>query len=104
MRTLQALIMRLSFFSHSFIVERILTNQDEEQHSNTLSDDVELLAFDLDTIMNATENFSSANEIGKGGFGPVYKVLFWEHSEFNSFIKWTIQLLLPFTMFQIYIA
>ena len=54
----------------------MLSNQDEDQHSNVLTEDVELPLFDLDTIMNATHNFSSENKIGEGGFGPVYKVPF----------------------------
>jgi len=32
------------------------------------------LQFDLVTIKEATNNFSPENEIGKGGFGEVYKV------------------------------
>ncbi|KAK8612548.1 hypothetical protein V6N13_092661 [Hibiscus sabdariffa] len=32
--------------------------------------------FDLSTIAAATNNFSSDNKLGQGGFGPVYKV--WE--------------------------
>jgi hypothetical protein len=37
-------------------------------------EDLELPLFDLSTITNATNNFSSNNKLGEGGFGPVYKV------------------------------
>ncbi|CAN4117737.1 unnamed protein product [Withania somnifera] len=37
------------------------------------TDNMELPLFDLVTVANATKNFSSANVIGEGGFGPVYK-------------------------------
>ena len=33
----------------------------------------ELQLFDLNTISAATNNFSSENELGRGGFGLVYK-------------------------------
>lgn len=42
--------------------------------SEIQNDDIELPLFDLVTVTSATENFSSANVIGEGGFGPVYKV------------------------------
>ncbi|KAI3465665.1 hypothetical protein Pfo_022328 [Paulownia fortunei] len=29
--------------------------------------------YNLDTILSATDNFSDANKLGRGGFGPVYK-------------------------------
>ena len=32
--------------------------------------------FDFESILAATDNFSGENKLGKGGFGPVYKVLF----------------------------
>ncbi|KAJ0983484.1 hypothetical protein J5N97_011739 [Dioscorea zingiberensis] len=35
--------------------------------------DIELPLLDLNTIHSATENFSIANKLGEGGFGPVYK-------------------------------
>ncbi|GMN65513.1 hypothetical protein TIFTF001_034582 [Ficus carica] len=36
-------------------------------------EDIDLPLFDLATIISATDNFSTENMIGKGGFGPVYK-------------------------------
>ena len=50
-------------------------------HTSTISEkndqkieDLELPLFELDTIANATNNFSFNNKLGEGGFGPVYKV------------------------------
>lgn len=37
-------------------------------------DSMELPLLDLATIVNATNNFSTDNKLGQGGFGPVYKV------------------------------
>jgi hypothetical protein len=31
--------------------------------------------FDLESILVATDNFSDANKLGQGGYGPVYKVI-----------------------------
>ena len=39
--------------------------------------DLELPLFDMATIEAATNNFSAANKIGAGGFGPVYKVKYY---------------------------
>ncbi|GKV15821.1 hypothetical protein SLEP1_g26570 [Rubroshorea leprosula] len=36
-------------------------------------EDMELQMFDLEIITSATNNFSSKNKLGQGGFGPVYK-------------------------------
>ncbi|KAM5588479.1 G-type lectin S-receptor-like serine/threonine-protein kinase [Rosa sericea] len=36
-------------------------------------DPSELLIYDFDTILTATDNFSITNKLGQGGFGPVYK-------------------------------
>lgn len=38
-------------------------------------DDVESLLFKLNAIRAATDNFSSANKLGRGGFGDVFKVI-----------------------------
>ncbi|KAL2496104.1 G-type lectin S-receptor-like serine/threonine-protein kinase [Forsythia ovata] len=45
-----------------------LTRQGEERKT----EDLELPSFDLATVAAATDNFSSENMIGEGGFGPVY--------------------------------
>ncbi|KAK1276293.1 Receptor-like serine/threonine-protein kinase SD1-8 [Acorus gramineus] len=43
-------------------------------HDNRSSKEgMDLPLFDLDTLEMATDNFSNANKIGEGGFGPVYK-------------------------------
>ncbi|XP_064962155.1 receptor-like serine/threonine-protein kinase SD1-8 isoform X2 [Musa acuminata AAA Group] len=42
---------------------------DEETHEQ----DMDLPLYDLDTIADATGNFSTDNKLGEGGFGPVYK-------------------------------
>jgi len=34
--------------------------------------------FDFGVIRDATSNFSRANELGRGGFGVVYKVTTWK--------------------------
>lgn len=31
------------------------------------------------TVKNATDNFSSQNKLGEGGYGPVYKVIQYIH-------------------------
>ncbi|XP_024641405.1 G-type lectin S-receptor-like serine/threonine-protein kinase At4g27290 isoform X2 [Medicago truncatula] len=36
-------------------------------------EDLDLTTFDLSVLVKATENFSSNNKLGEGGFGPVYK-------------------------------
>lgn len=35
----------------------------------------DLKLFSFDSIVAATNNFSSENKLGEGGFGPVYKVI-----------------------------
>ncbi|XP_015897056.2 uncharacterized protein LOC107430690 isoform X2 [Ziziphus jujuba] len=48
-------------------------NEIENWHNGDKNEDLELPLFDLPTIVTATDNFSSGNKIGEGGFGPVYR-------------------------------
>jgi hypothetical protein len=48
---------------------------DEDRKSAAADKDVDQLPlFDLEAILDATDNFAEHNKIGEGGFGPVYKV------------------------------
>lgn len=51
-----------------------MTKRREKNDHEGMSEDMELPTFDFTAIANATENFSSNNKLGEGGFGPVYKV------------------------------
>nr|XP_034897888.1 G-type lectin S-receptor-like serine/threonine-protein kinase At4g27290 [Populus alba] len=45
----------------------------KKQRKQEIEEDMELPSFHLATIVKATDNFSSNNKLGQGGFGPVYK-------------------------------
>ena len=45
-----------------------------DQNIELQSEDLEVPFFSLATIVIATNNFSSDNKLGEGGFGLVYKV------------------------------
>ena len=45
-----------------------------ENGDETLLASAESKLFDLSILREATDNFSDANTLGEGGFGPVYKV------------------------------
>ncbi|KAM6576916.1 hypothetical protein CsatB_028753 [Cannabis sativa] len=53
----------------------ILRRRHFNERNKSQDDDLELPFFDLHTISVATDNFSEANKLGEGGFGPVYKRL-----------------------------
>ncbi|KAM6576152.1 hypothetical protein CsatB_027989 [Cannabis sativa] len=50
-----------------------VTNDISERSYKNQDEDLELPSFDIHTISTATDNFSEANKLGEGGFGPVYK-------------------------------
>ncbi|KAL4178805.1 hypothetical protein AMTRI_Chr13g116960 [Amborella trichopoda] len=55
--------------------ERSNTGDRREQigHGGVGGDENTSLLFNLDTIVACTDNFSDANKLGEGGYGPVYK-------------------------------
>ena len=66
---------------HSLILHSILhfagymEHNTEGGETNEGREHLEIPLFDLDTLLNTTNNFSSDNKLGDGGFGPVYKVI-----------------------------
>ncbi|XP_059449674.1 G-type lectin S-receptor-like serine/threonine-protein kinase At4g03230 isoform X2 [Corylus avellana] len=66
--------------------KRALRALDSEKHVKDLIDsgefteedkkDIDVPFFDLESILAATNNFSDANKLGEGGYGPVYKGTF----------------------------
>ncbi|KAK2644314.1 hypothetical protein Ddye_019509 [Dipteronia dyeriana] len=60
-----------------FDSERSLSNYRDSSYAHSSaseSGNIEITFFKLNTVIAATENFSSANNLGRGGFGPVFKV------------------------------
>lgn len=45
-------------------------------YKESRGNELELPLFDMHTITAATNNFSEDNKLGEGGFGLVYKVIF----------------------------
>ena len=56
------------------LLEKLVNNVMIDQNIEGQREDQELPLFNLATIVAATNNFSSNNKLGEGGFGPVYKV------------------------------
>eukprot|EP00261_Vitis_vinifera_P037742 XP_019078985.1 PREDICTED: G-type lectin S-receptor-like serine/threonine-protein kinase At4g03230 [Vitis vinifera] len=54
---------------------------DSEQFKEEDKKGIDVPFFDLEDILAATDNFSDANKLGQGGFGPVYKGKFPEGRE-----------------------
>ncbi|XP_050161083.1 G-type lectin S-receptor-like serine/threonine-protein kinase At4g03230 isoform X1 [Malus sylvestris] len=63
-------IRRGQFDSERRVKELIDTSEFKEEEG------IDVAFFDLQTILDATDNFSNANKLGQGGYGPVYKGMF----------------------------
>lgn len=86
-----AILMALSFACCLVIRKRKRDKEDQFTSLNTLtknlasyenssrgnemdgSEQVDVLIFDLSTIISSTDDFSDANKLGEGGFGSIYK-------------------------------
>ncbi|KAF7811116.1 putative receptor-like protein kinase [Senna tora] len=60
------------------------TIESEAESDEEVIKPIETLHFDFETIRLATDNFSDANKLGEGGFGPVYKPPFCMNSTISS--------------------
>ncbi|KAJ0693184.1 putative protein kinase RLK-Pelle-DLSV family [Helianthus annuus] len=69
------------FFSIGVIFCRKVNGQDTEMLSEEDRKDLDVPFFEFKRILSATDNFSLANKLGQGGFGPVYKGIFPEGTE-----------------------
>ncbi|KAL3509570.1 hypothetical protein ACH5RR_028971 [Cinchona calisaya] len=87
--TVIAVVLLAGSFSSFFFTRRILAKrkgnaipylEDSERQAEDLvtEDDkiVDVPYFSLESILAATDNFSDANKLGRGGFGPVFKAMF----------------------------
>ena len=47
---------------------------EQNKHGDIRKKEVKMPLFSFASVSAATDNFSDANKLGEGGFGPVYKV------------------------------
>ncbi|KAJ3708455.1 hypothetical protein LUZ61_012160 [Rhynchospora tenuis] len=69
-------VLLLCFVGYLLLKKKIYSKKDTTIKSLPQNDsikDADLPAFDIDTILKATDNFSIKNIVGQGGFGIVYK-------------------------------
>ncbi|THG01123.1 hypothetical protein TEA_025899 [Camellia sinensis var. sinensis] len=71
--TMSAILVILVIFIGIYLIMRKIMTSRGAIKNPDLTPSAESLQFDLGTIRDATDNFSKANKLGEGGFGPVYK-------------------------------
>lgn len=54
--------------------EKTELGERDQSNEGEGKENLELPLFDWNEIASATENFSTENKLGEGGFGPVYRV------------------------------
>ncbi|CAN6684332.1 unnamed protein product [Malus baccata var. baccata] len=72
-RQLLAILVSSAVFLMGLLVGMILCIRKKKLRNEEDREEMELPLFDLTTIAKSTNNFSSCNKLGEGGFGPVYK-------------------------------
>lgn len=60
------------FYDSEREVRELIDEGDLEEKDN---EGIEVPYFDFERILVATNNFSDASKLGRGGYGPVYKVI-----------------------------
>lgn len=64
-------VSRAQFDSERRVKELIDTSEFNKEDEKG----IDVPFFDFQSILEATDNFSEANKLGQGGYGPVYKVI-----------------------------
>ena len=60
--------------SHTSTLGKMTPLEDEALIWGLEARSSEFTIYDFSQVLEATDNFSEANKLGQGGFGPVYKV------------------------------
>ena len=67
---------------HSTVHDKVKKQNNDRQASHDLQ------IFSFDSISAATNNFSTENKLGQGGFGPVYKVCLSLSLSYQNWMSW----------------